>query len=91
MKNQRELQASYNAKDSIENLFGQMETGQEFTIAGNYPFYNYQLADMGVIKILTTQEYTHAYWTWKKILANERTWVSFKDFFQEECLYKEDI
>ena len=31
------MQATYNVKDPIEILFGQMETGQEFAIVGNLP------------------------------------------------------
>ena len=55
-----------------------MDTGQEIEIAGNYPFSDWQLADMGITKILATQEYTHAYRMWKSIAFNECTWVSFK-------------
>ena len=56
MKNQDRIQSTYNVDDLIEILFDQMEMGQEFSIAGNYPFSDRQMAEMGVAKILTTQE-----------------------------------
>ena len=28
---------------------------------------------------------------WKSLIANERTWVSFKELFQEEYLDKEEL
>ena len=31
------------------------------------------MADMGISKIPATQEYTHAYFTWKRITDNEFT------------------
>ena len=49
------MQAIYNIEDPIEILFYQMETGQEFVIAGNSPFSDRQLEDMSVAKILATQ------------------------------------
>ena len=61
MMNQDEIQATYNVKDQIEILFDQIETGKESTIAGNSPFSDRHLSDMGVTKILATQEFTHAY------------------------------
>ena len=50
-----------------------METGQEFSIAGNSKFSNWQMADMGVTKILATQQYTHVYDMLKIIASEERT------------------
>ena len=75
--NQDEIQATYNVKDPIEILFDQIETGKESAIAGNSPFSDRNLSDMGVTKILAKKECTHAYCTWKRISANERTWVRF--------------
>ena len=83
MKNQDKMQAIYNIKDPIEILFNQMYTGQEFTIAGNYPFSDRHLEEMGVFKILATQEYKHAYHMWKIIAENDRTWVRFKEHLQK--------
>ena len=56
MKDQDDMQVTYNVKYSIEILFRQMETGQEFLIAWNSPFSYRQLADMSVAKNLATQE-----------------------------------
>ena len=81
MRNQEEMQVTYNVKDPIEIMFGQTETGQD----------DRQLADMGVVKIHATQENNHAYLMWKIIAANERTWVRFKAHFQEAYLNREDI
>ena len=61
-----------------------METGQEFEISGNSPFSDWQLADMGVVKIPATQEYTYVYFMWKIIAENDRTWVRFKGHLQKE-------
>ena len=58
--NQDEMQVAYNVERPIEILFDQMETGKEFTIAGNSTFFNRKLVDIGVTKILVTHEYTHA-------------------------------
>ena len=82
MKNQDKRQATYNSEYPICIMFDHMETGQEFGIAGNYPFYDRQLADMEVCKILATQEYTHTYRMWNSITANDRTWMRFKAHFQ---------
>ena len=54
------MQVAYNVERLIEILFDQMETGKEFTIAGNSTFFNRKLVDIGVTKILVTHEYTHA-------------------------------
>ena len=70
MTNQDEMQVAYNVKRPIEILFDHMETGKEFTIAGNSTFSNRKLVDIGVTKILVTHEYTHAYCTWKSITAD---------------------
>ena len=80
---QEEMQATYNVKDLIEIPFDQIKTGQEFAITENLPFSDFQLADMGVTKILVTQEYTHAYFMWKSITADNCTWVRFNSQFQE--------
>ena len=61
LKNKEDMQATYTVKDPIELLFDQIETGQESAVAGNSPFYDQQIVDMGVAKILLTQEYIHAY------------------------------
>ena len=37
MKNQDNMQATYNVEEPIDILFDQMDKGQEFTIAGNLP------------------------------------------------------
>ena len=66
-----------------------MDTGQEFSIAGNSPFYDQKLSAMGVAKIIATQEYTHAYCMWKIIATNECTWFSFKENLQEAYLDRE--
>ena len=50
MSNRDEMQATYSVKHPIEILFDQMETGQEFAIAGNSPFSDRQLADIGAQK-----------------------------------------
>ena len=75
------MQVTYSIKDPIETLFGQTETGQD----------DLKLADMGVVKIHATQEKKHAYLMWKRITANERTWVHFKAHFQEAYLNREYI
>ena len=61
MQNQEEMQVKYNFNDPIEILFDQIEMGKKFAIAGKSQFSDRQLVDMGVAKILATQEYTHAY------------------------------
>ena len=61
MRNQEKMQSTYNVEYSIEILLDQIDTGQEFAIARNLKFSDRQLADMGVAKILATQEYTHEY------------------------------
>ena len=57
------MQATYNSEDPIEILFDQIKMGQEFSATWNSPFYDWQLADMDIAKILATQEYTHVYRT----------------------------
>ena len=52
-------------------MFNQMETGQEFKIAENSPFYDQQLLEMGIERILVIQEYTDIYRMWKSIAAND--------------------
>ena len=72
-ENKDTVQAKYHVKDPIKILFNLIDTGQEFSIVGNSPFYGHQVEDMGIAQILATQEYTHAYHIWKSIEANERT------------------
>ena len=43
MRNQEEIQATYNVEDPIDILFGQIETGQEFYVAGNSQFSYWQI------------------------------------------------
>ena len=76
----------YHVEEPIEILFDQLDMGLEFAIAGNSPFSDHQLADMGIAQILATWEYTHAYRMWKIIVTNERTCVCFKANLQEENL-----
>ena len=85
------MQVMYNVEDKTEILFDQIETGQELSIAGNSPFYDHQLADMGVATFLATQEYKHAYHMRKSIAADNCTWVRFKSHFQEACLEREEL
>ena len=44
MKNRDMMQTLYHVEEPIEILFNHIETGQEFSIAGNLPFSNRQLA-----------------------------------------------
>ena len=55
MQNLYKMQETYNVKDPTKNMFGQIETGKEFIIAGNSPVSDRQLTDMGVEKILATR------------------------------------
>ena len=48
MQNQEKVKSTYKVEEPIEILFDQMERRQESAIAGNSPFYDWQLADMGV-------------------------------------------
>ena len=89
MQNKEEIQATYNVKYPIEILFNQIEKVQQFTVAGNSPFYDRQLTEMGVTKILATQKYTHTYRAWKSIAADNRTWVNPKAHFQTANLERE--
>ena len=91
MKNQDKMKATYNVKDPIETLFDQMQTGQEFTISGNYPFSDRHLAEMGVSKILAKQEYKYAYHMWKIISYNDHTWVRLKEHQQKVYLDREEL
>ena len=91
MINQEDMQATYNVEYPIKILFDHIETGQDFAVAGNLPFSGWQLADIGVAKILATQEYTHLYCMWKIIGADDHTWLKFKAYFQEACMDREEI
>ena len=73
MQNEEETQETYNAEDTTNILFYQIETGQELLVSGNSSFSDRQLADMGVEKILATQKYTHAYCMWKSIADDDCT------------------
>ena len=86
MQNQDEMQAMCNVEYPINILFVQMEKGQESAIAGNFPFSDRQLADMGVAKTLAIQECTHGYRMWKSITSNDNRWVRFTENFQEAYL-----
>ena len=68
-----------------------METGKEFAIAGNSTFSDWQLEDMDVAKILATQKYTHTHRMWKRVAANDITWVRFKAHFQEAYMDREEL
>ena len=73
MRNQEDIEGTYNVKDPINIFFDQIDMVQELSVAGNVPFSNWKLADTGVEKILETQEYTHVYCIWKSIAADNRT------------------
>ena len=81
MNNKDTIQASYHVEEPIEILSNHIKTLQAFFISVNSILYNQKVVDMGITKILSTQEYTHEYGMWKSILANERTWVYFKTNF----------
>ena len=91
MKNQDTMQTSHHIEETIEMLLYQIETGQEYAIAGNSPFSDHQLLDMVIAQILATQDYTHAYRMWKIISVNERVWVHFKAYFQKAHIDLEEI
>ena len=78
MWTQEEMQATYKLEYLIEIMFDQIERIQELSVTGNSPFSNRQLAGMRVPKILSTEEYTHAYRMWKSIAADNWTWVRFR-------------
>ena len=86
MKNQDMMQTVYHVEYPIWILSDQINTGQWFSIAGNSPFSNIHLADLGIAQILATHKYTHAYCMCKGITANERTWMRFKAHYQEPYL-----
>ena len=46
---------------------------------------------MGIAKIPATKEYIHVYHMWKMITDNERTWLPFKEHFQEAYLDSEEL
>ena len=48
------MQATFKVKYPREILFDQIDTGQEFVIAINSPFFEMSSLDMGVTKILAT-------------------------------------
>ena len=48
MKNQDTIQGLFHVEDSIEILFDQIKTGQEFAIAGKYCFTDCQISDTGI-------------------------------------------
>ena len=48
MKDQNKIQESYHVKETIEILFDQIKTGQEFAIAGKYCFTDCQISDTGI-------------------------------------------
>ena len=85
------MKAIYNVEDLIDIMFNQMETGQEFKIAENSPFYDQQLVEMGIERILVIQEYTDIYRMWKSIAANDWTWVQFKAHLQEAYLERKEL
>ena len=68
-----------------------METDQEFAKAGNSTISYWKLADMGVSKILATQEYTHSYLMWNSIAEDKLTWVHFKARFRESYPDREEL
>ena len=86
VKNQDTIQALWHAENPIEILFEQIKTGHQFVIAVNYPFTNRQIIDVVISQIIAKQEYTYAYCMWKSILADERTCMGFKTYFQEAYL-----
>ena len=88
-ENQDNMQTAYHVEEPIEIFFDQIETGQEFTIAVNFPFSDRHIDDMGITQILETTEYTHAYCMWKIFSMNKHTWVHFKSYFKEAYLDRE--
>ena len=48
MKNQDTIQGLFHVEDSIEILFDQIKTGQEFEIVGKYCFTDCQISDTGI-------------------------------------------
>ena len=91
IRNHEQIQVTYNVEDTIEILFDQIETGQKIAVVGTSPFSDSHIADMGVAKILVTQEYTHAYCMWKIIAADNCTCVRLKFNFQEAHLEIEQL
>ena len=72
-------------------MLDKMKTGQEFSIAGNSPFSNRQLAEIGISKILATQEYTHVYCMWKILADDDCTWVKFRVHLHDAYLERKQL
>ena len=53
------MKATYNIEYPIDILFDQMDPGQDSAIAEILIFSDQKLADMGISKIIATQEYTY--------------------------------
>ena len=51
MRDQEEIQVTYNVEYSIKILFDQIETGQEFAVVGNSSFSDRQMEEMGSQKL----------------------------------------
>ena len=79
--NDKRMRREYNVDDPIEILFKQVDDAQKFAVACQNPHSNAQLVQCGEVHILRTQAYLEAFRAWKKVPANQRTWLQFKQNF----------
>ena len=82
-KNQEYMNQPWDPSNPIENLFKQIEDGNQYASYGNLPFSDSQLVNIGYNIIYDTTALTKACKDWNKLTPPNKTWANFKRHFSE--------
>ena len=89
-KNQDIMNQPQSPSNPIENLFKQIEDGNQYASYGNIPFSDSQLVNIGYNVIYDTVVLMKDYKDQNKVLPQNRIWNNFKQHFSDTYVgYKE--
>ena len=80
-QNDIRMKAPYDPTQPIENLFNQLEEGQEYAEAGQAPLSTLQLINTAYLLVFKTGVYRDACRDWNRRTPITKTWANFKQDF----------
>ena len=82
-KNQEYMTQPWCPSNPIENLYKQIEDGNQYASYGNLPFSDSQLVNIGYNIIYDTAALMKACKEWNRLQPQNKTWHNFKQHFSE--------
>ena len=88
--NLQRMKKEWDPTTPIEDLFGQINDANEYSIFSEHPYTNAALVNAGEIVVLRTGQFATQYGEWRKNPPAQRTWTSFVDFWQSAYDLKQE-